>query len=123
MRVVPLDLIFNVDEKGCSEHGDRREVKVIVPLEHPDPSLYLLFDRHAKLSTLTASIAPEGFGLKPLMIVHRLTAERELKYDRYDDSNIILSDQTNAFMTGALFEVWESTVFFPTIDARRSQFA
>jgi hypothetical protein len=97
-------------------------VNVIVLLERADPSVYLLIDRDAKFSILTACIAADGFGLKPLMIVQRHTAERQLKYYECDDSNVILSDQTNAFMTGALFEVWASTVFSPRIDARRSQF-
>jgi hypothetical protein len=79
IQVVPPELILKVDETGCSERGDRQEVKVIVPVEHPDPSLNLLFDRHAKLSALTACIAGDGIGLRPFMIVHRLTAELELK--------------------------------------------
>jgi hypothetical protein len=44
--------------------------------------------------------------MKPFVIVPRVTAETELKYYGYDESNAILTFQTNAFMTTALFELW-----------------
>jgi hypothetical protein len=31
--------VFNVDETGCSEHIDSREVIVVVPIDYPDPSV------------------------------------------------------------------------------------
>jgi hypothetical protein len=33
------EFVLNVDETGCSERGGRREMKVIFPIDCPDPSI------------------------------------------------------------------------------------
>lgn len=120
---VPRDFVFNVDESGCSDHTDSHEVRVIAPVDYPNPSVPVPYDRHSKRSTLVACIAADGFRMKPFVIVHRATVERELKYYGYDERNVMLVSQVNAFMTRALFELWATTVFFPTIDERRRELA
>jgi hypothetical protein len=110
---------FNMDETGCSDHSDSREVRVIVPIEFGEPSVLVPFDRHSKRSTFVACIAADGFRMEPFAIVNCVTAEKELQYYGCDASNVTLTPQANAFMTSALFEFWATTVFLPTMEQRR----
>jgi hypothetical protein len=119
---VPRRFVFNVDEAGCSENADKREVRVLVPLDYPRPEAEVPFDRHAKRSTLTACIAADGFRMKPFLIISRLTIEAELGIYGYDRANVYIASQENAFMTQRLFEMWGREVFFPTLEERRRQF-
>jgi hypothetical protein len=59
--------------------------------------------------------------MKPFVIVHRATAEKELQYYRYTRQNAIFASQENALITTALFERWARSVFFPTIQHRRQK--
>jgi hypothetical protein len=113
------EFLFNMDEAGCSDHSDSRDVRVIVPIDFGEPSVPVPFDRHSKHSTFVAYIAADGFRMKPFAIVDRVTAEKELQYYGYDASNVILTSQANTFMTTALFELWTTTVFFPMTEQRR----
>jgi hypothetical protein len=119
VHAIPRGFVFNVDEAGCSEQGDKREVTVLVPRDYARPSIEVPFDRHSKRSTLTACIAADGYRMKPFIIVDRVTMESEMTYYGYDQSNVVISSQPNAFMTTKLFELWGSKVFFPTVQARR----
>jgi hypothetical protein len=91
---------------------------VILPINFGGPSLPVPFDRHSKRSTFMACIAADGFRMKPFAIVDRVTAEKELQYYGYDASSVTLTSEVNTFMTTALFELWATTVFFPTIEQR-----
>jgi hypothetical protein len=120
---IPREFVFNMDETGCSDSTDSREVRVIAPIGYPQPWIAVPFDRHSKRSTFVACIAADGYRMKPFVIVPRVTAEKELKYYGYDESNAVLTFQANAFMTTALFELWAATVFFPTVERRRQDLA
>jgi hypothetical protein len=102
---VPPEFLFNMDETGCSDHSDSREVRVIVPIDFGEPSVPVPFDRHPKCSTFVACIAADGFRMKPFAIVDRVTVEKELQYYGYDASNVTLTSQANACITTALFEL------------------
>jgi hypothetical protein len=118
---VPRRLIFNIDETGCSDFGDQRELTVLVPYVCQANSVPVPVSRHTKRSTLTACIAADGYRMRPFVIVDRLTANRELAYYGYDESNVTLVTQANAFMTSILFEAWAKEVFFPAVEERRRQ--
>jgi hypothetical protein len=119
---IPREFVCNVDEAGCSEKSDQREVKVLVPADYPNPSVEVPFDRHSKRSTLTACIAADGFRMKPFLVVDRVTAEAELAYFGYNRENAFIASQVNAYMTQGLFDLWGSQVFFPTLEGRRRLF-
>jgi hypothetical protein len=120
---VPRQFIFNVDETGCNEFADKRETRVLVPITHPKGNIAIPVDRHSKRSTLTACIAADGFRMRPFVIVDRLTAEKQLQYSGYHESNVQIASQPNAFMTRSLFHLWADRVFFPTITERRAKFS
>jgi hypothetical protein len=120
---VPRELFFNMDETYCCDHSDGREVRVILPIDYREPSLPVPSDRHSKRSTFVACIAADGCRMKPFAIVDRVTIEKDLQYYGYDASKVTLASQTNAFMATALFELWATTVFFPTIEQRRTDLA
>jgi hypothetical protein len=102
VKAIPREFIFNTDEIGYSDHTDSREVRVIAPTDYPDPSVPLPYDRHSKRSTFVACITADGIRMKPFAIVPRFTAEKELQYYGYDESNVVLTSQSNTFMTRAL---------------------
>jgi hypothetical protein len=74
--------------------------------------------RYWRWFTFAACIAADGFRIKPFAIVSRFTAEKELRCSRYDESNVVLTSQSNAFMTRAVFKLWDKRVFFSAIDQR-----
>jgi hypothetical protein len=102
---IPREFVFNTDETGCSDHIDSREVRLIAPINDPDPSVLVPYDRRSKRSTFVARIAADGFLMKSFAIVPCFTAEKELKYYGYNESNVVLRCQSNAFITRALFEL------------------
>jgi hypothetical protein len=112
-----------VDETGCSDHSDSRQVHVIVPIDCQELWIPVPWDRHSKRSTFVACIAATGFRMKPFAIVDRATAERELKYYGYDASNVGLTCQANTFPTSSLVELWARTIFFPNAERRREDLA
>jgi hypothetical protein len=115
---IPRELVFNMDETRCSVQTNSRQVQVISRIDSPDPSVPIPNDSHSKHSTFLACITADGFRMKPFAIVPGFTAEKELRYHGYDEPNVILTSQSNAFMTRELFALWTKTVFFSIIDQR-----
>jgi hypothetical protein len=54
--------------------------------------------------------------MKPFAIILRFTAAKKLRYYGYDESNVVLISQSNAFMTREPFQLSAEMMFFPTID-------
>jgi hypothetical protein len=76
---IPREFVFNMDETGCSDYTDSREVRVIAPIAYSEPWIAVPSDRHSKRSAFVACIAPDGFRMKPFVMVPRFRAARELK--------------------------------------------
>jgi hypothetical protein len=92
---IPRESVFNMDETGYSDHTDSREVRIIAPIDYPDPSIPIPYDRRSKRSTFVACIAADGFRMKPFAIVPRFTGEKELGDYGCDEPNVILISQSN----------------------------
>jgi hypothetical protein len=60
--------------------------------------------------------------MKPFVVMHRATVQRELIYYGYDRSNVLIFRQRWAFMTRALFLQWTNQEFFPAVLRRRREF-
>jgi hypothetical protein len=118
---IPRAFVFNVDETGCSEYSDSREVRALVPIGYPAPSVPVPVNCHSKRSTLTVCIAADGFRIKSFLIVSRATAENERRLDGYARNNVFIASQENVFITRSLFELWTTEVFFPMIQQRRTE--
>jgi hypothetical protein len=108
----PREFLFNMDEIGCSDHSDSREVRVIVPIDYGEPSVIAAFDRHSKRSTFMACIAADGFRMKPFAIVDCVTAEKELQYYDYDTSNVTLTSGQRLY-DGCTFYIVGNDCFLP----------
>jgi hypothetical protein len=108
-----------MDEIWGSDHTDSREVRVIEPIDEPDLSVPVPYDSHSKRSRFVACIVADGFRMKSFAILLCFTAEKELRYYGYDESNVVSTSQSNALITRALFDSWNISVFFSTIDQRR----
>jgi hypothetical protein len=72
---------------------------VVCPADSPLDHIYIPADRSIKRSTLVAAIAADETGLKPLIIVPRLTIERELYFWRYEVTKVIFEYQEHGFVT------------------------
>jgi hypothetical protein len=102
---MPCEFLFNVNETGCSDFGDRRETTVLVPSIYKACSVRIPVEGHAKRSTLMACIAADGDRARPFVIVERVTAEIELSGYAYNASNVTIVTQAKTLMTSRLFEV------------------
>jgi hypothetical protein len=56
-----------------------------------------------------------------MIIVDRVTVQADLYPYGYDEDNMLIVSQTNAFMTTILFHKWVEEVFLSTIEAKRMQ--
>jgi hypothetical protein len=119
---IPAAFIFNVDETGCNEWTDKRDVTVLVPSSYEEDEIDVPIDRHSKRSTLTACISADGGTMKPFIIVDRKTLDDELTLLGYSPSTVQIVYQQHAFMTKQLFEQWASDIFFPTVYMKRLQY-
>jgi hypothetical protein len=75
---IPHEFVFNMDETECSNHSNSWEIRVMAPIDYPDPWIPVPYDRYSKRSTFVACIAADGFRTKPFAIVPRFTAEKKL---------------------------------------------
>jgi hypothetical protein len=78
---------------------DARPETVVVPADSPLNHIYIPADGSIKRSTLVAAIAADGTGLKPLIIVPRLTIERELFFWGYELTKVIFEYEEHGFIT------------------------
>jgi hypothetical protein len=79
LNSIPRRFVFNVVETGSSEHADTHEVRVVVSIASPDPSVPVPIDRHSKRSTLVACIAANGYRMKPFLIVDLATVDSKCR--------------------------------------------
>jgi hypothetical protein len=79
IRDVPRAFVFNVDETGCCDFADSRELTVIVPCAFEGDSIPLPVDRHSKRATLTVCIAADGSALRRFAIVDRVTMDKDIQ--------------------------------------------
>jgi hypothetical protein len=100
------------EAKRVLPYTDARPETVVVPADYPLDQIYIPANRSIKRSTLVAAIAADGTGLKPLIIVPRLTIERELYLWGYQ-GRVIFRYQEHGFVTITLFEKWVNKVLLP----------
>jgi hypothetical protein len=122
IRTIPSSFIFNVDEKGCSDWVDKRELQVIVPADYHSDVIDIPIDRNSKRSTLTACISADGAAMKFFIIVDRVTIDDQLRIAGYTPNFVKFVYQENAFMTKFLLDIWAKEVFFPTVAKKRLQY-
>jgi hypothetical protein len=109
---IPRAFVVNADESGFADYTDARPETVVVPSDYPLDHIFIPADRSIKRSTLVAAIAADGTGLKPLIIVPRLTIEREVGLWGYQ-GRVIFKYQEHGFVTITIFEEWVDKVLLP----------
>jgi hypothetical protein len=75
---------------------------MIVTTSWQDENVAVPFDRKSKRASMAVCIAADGWLMKPFVVVHRATVERELIYYGYDQCKVLIFRQRCAFMTRAL---------------------
>jgi hypothetical protein len=121
MAKVPREFIFNVDETGCDEFVDSKNVPVLVPTAHKGDHVDIPINRQSKRATLTACIAADGSALKPFVILPRETIDEDIYRAGYTPDKVVFYHHMHAFMTKKLFELWMTTVFIPDLQQRRER--
>jgi hypothetical protein len=122
LKTVPREFIFNVDESGCDEYVDSKNLSVIVPDEHQSKQVEIPVHRQTKRATLTACISADGSTLKPFVILPRETIDEEIYRAGYTPDKVIFFHHVHSFMTKRIFEQWMNNVFLPEIDSRRTRY-
>jgi hypothetical protein len=122
IRTVPREFIFNMDESGCDEYVDSRNLSVIVPQEHEGKHADVPVHRQTKRATLTGCISADGSSLKPFIILPRETVDDEIFRVGYTPDKVVFFHHVHSFMTKRIFEQWMNMVFIPEIDSRRAQY-
>jgi hypothetical protein len=56
--------------------------------------------------------------MRAMIIVDRVTVEADFNLFGYDEQNILIVSQSNAFMTTILFRKWAEEVFFPSMEEK-----
>lgn len=97
--------IFNIDEAGCSNWDDRHYTKVLVPCEYDNNKIPIQEDRNSKRLS----------SMKPLIIVHRITVDNDIKLAGYNEDSALFSCQNSGLMTAKLFLKWSKDIFFPEL--------
>jgi hypothetical protein len=66
---MPCQFVFNVDDTGPSDFGDKWETMVVIPSTDEARLARIPADRHGKRSILTACLAADGYRTRPFVNV------------------------------------------------------
>jgi hypothetical protein len=121
IKTVPRNFIFNMDESGCDEYVDSKNVPVLVPNSHDGTHVDIPVHRQCKRATLTACIAADGSSMKPFVILPQETIDEEIFRAGYTRDKVAYFHHVHAFMTKAIFERWINTIFIPDLQQRRTR--
>jgi hypothetical protein len=121
IKTIPAAFLFNMDETGCCDWVDKKEIHVLVPSSYKEKTIEFPVDRNSKRSTLFACVSADGLAMKPFIIVNRLTLDADLLLAGYTSDVVLFVHQPHSFMTRQLFHKWAEEVFFPTLSMKRLQ--
>jgi hypothetical protein len=107
---LPAGMVVNIDETGHQCWVDAHKESVIVPIGYLEDSIPIPVTRNEKRATLLGGISAAGDMLEPLVIVPRVTIERELMLLGGENLHVVY--QPNGFVTAELFEQWCVEVLF-----------
>jgi hypothetical protein len=117
---VPREFVLHMDETGFADDVDATKERVIVPATYRHATIPVPVDRNMKRPTMVAGVIVDGTALKPMIIVPRVTIERELLLSGYGSGKVIFEFQGNGFITIRLFEEWMSAVLIPSVQTKRA---
>jgi hypothetical protein len=100
------ECVLNMDETQFADYVDASEKRVIVPATYPHATIPIPVDRNMKQSTTVARVAADGIASKPMIIILRVTIERELLLWGYGSGKVIFKFQENGFITRPLLKGW-----------------
>jgi hypothetical protein len=114
---LPAGMLVNIDEAGHQCWQDAHRETVIVPVSYTEETIPMPVRRNEKRATLLGGICADGTVLDPLVIVPRVTIEKELLL--LGGAKLHIAYQPNGFITQELFEEWCRDVLFPFFWAQR----
>ena len=117
---IPAAFVINADETGFQEFVDAHRSARIVPAEYPLNSVPVPVTRAEKRATLLAAVCADGTCLRPMVVVHRDTMERELLLRGYTAYKIHYARSEKGFMNTELFTEWGRNTLLPEMRRRRA---
>jgi hypothetical protein len=112
----PAALVINLDETRHQAGADAHKEFVIDLATFLGTTVSIPVDRSEKMAMLLAAIAANGKKLESLVIISRVTVEKERMHLGYGEE-CVLQYQENWFVTTELFDYWCKRYCFRT--ARR----
>jgi hypothetical protein len=106
-----------MDESGFADFPDARPQVLVVPENYRHQRVPIPSDRRVKRSTMVTGIAADGTCWKPLVLVPRLTIEKELFFWGYDSENVRFQRQENGLVPIRIFEDWVTNILFLIVNA------
>ena len=82
---IPSAFIINLDEAGFDSYVDARKIKRVVPASFLEREIPIPVSRQEKRATLLAAVCADGYCLRPMVVLQRVTVERELLDLGYTD--------------------------------------
>jgi hypothetical protein len=89
VKNVSREFIVTIDESGFAGFVDVWSERIIAPSDYPHTSVPIPVDRSIKRSTMVSGIVADSGALKPLVIVPRVRAEKELLFWGFQQGSAI----------------------------------
>jgi hypothetical protein len=113
LEVVPLAIIYDIDEAGFNSWVGASRLRVVVPLDFEETVIPIPVSINDKRASCVACIVANGRALKLLTVVPGKTIEIELYKCALTPDRCHILFQENGFLTTELFAEWDVAVFFP----------
>lgn len=116
------ELVYNADEVGCSQWGDKKNKKVIVPSLNNDIRITHKVPRSSKLQTILGCISAAGDVLTPVLIHSRKTIDQQVySLGLREGTDVIIRYSESGFINVEIFEDWINNFFIPFVNSTRNE--
>jgi hypothetical protein len=117
--LVPVELIFNLDETGLSDAEERKAKPVIIPSHASQTALHYPIDRTIRHHTLLCCVSASGDAYCPLLVAPRPNAARIFEKGVRENIDLKLEIRQTPYVDAQIFNAYIKDVFLPTIAANR----
>jgi hypothetical protein len=109
---VPAEPIFNFDEVGSQDWGDRKPRAVIVPHQSRRVRVKSSVPRAEKRISCIATISMAGNTLMPLLVIHRKTIDAAVWEEGWrDGQDFLVRSNDTSYVTRDIFKEYLTIVF------------
>jgi hypothetical protein len=117
--IVPIELLFNLDETGLSEWENRRSKPVLIPTQEQESILHCPVDRSVKHHILLYCVTASGDSYCSMLIAPTASSRKLFDTGVKDHIDLIIEVRQPASATAELFHCYIMEVFFPALETNR----